>query len=110
MAKIIWQIKLDTESLSAEFDEQLRMISAFDRKSAYHKAIQIGLHNEETFLNTKGKQISWHYVNVEFVKEISSFDDGLEICANTLKVENAAAYIEEINIKAQLNSDALLLV
>jgi hypothetical protein len=108
IAKIIWQIKIPTNNLASEFDVQLRIIRALDTEKATNKAIEIGHKQEETFINSKGKQISWTYINVEFVKEIISFDDGIEICSQIIHANDAMQFIKDIHIKTALNSDALL--
>jgi hypothetical protein len=109
IAKLIWQIKIPTTGLASEFDEQLRIVKAVDAANAIKKGVQIGHLNEETFINSKGQQVSWAFINVEFVKEIISFDDGNEICSQTIKVDDASQYIKDVHVKSTLNTDAVLL-
>lgn len=106
ITKIIWHIKSESNQKFAEFDEQLRLIKANNSETAFNKAKLLGLQHQETLINNKGMEVSWNYVNVEFVKEITSFDDGIEICAHTVKVDNAQQYINEINVKAVLDFES----
>ncbi len=108
IAKIIWQIKVQTISISSEFDEQLRIIKAIDGENALKKAIQIGHDHEEIFVNSKGQKVEWSLINVEFVKEIISFDDGIEICNQTIYAPDAMQFIKDIQVKSAINADALL--
>ena len=108
IAKLIWQIKIPTNSISSEFDEQLRIVKACNAEEAIKKALQIGHDNEETFINSKGEHVSWLFINVEFVKEIVSFDDGTEICSQTINATDASQFIKDIHVKAALNIDAIL--
>jgi hypothetical protein len=108
IAKLIWQIKIPTNNICSEFDEQLRIVKACNAQEAIKKALQIGHINEETFINSKGEHVSWIFINVEFVKEIVSFDDGTEICSQTIKAADASQFIKDIHVKAALNTDAIL--
>ena len=108
IAKLIWQIKIPNNSISSEFDEQLRIVKACNAKEAIRKALQIGHENEETFINSKGEHVAWIFINVEFIKEIVSFDDGTEICSQTIKAADASQFIKDIHVKAALNADAIL--
>jgi len=103
IAKIIWQIKISNSNLASEFDEQLRLINADDADLAIEKANKIGKQHEESFLNAKDQQVVWKFIDIEFIKEISSFEDGMEICSKTIKADNAITYIEEINTKSMIN-------
>lgn len=109
IAKLIWQIKISINSTASDFDEQLRIIKALDAENALEKASKIGHAHEETFINNKGQQVSWSFINVEFLKEISSFEDGLEICSQTINASDAKQFIKDVHVKSKLNSDALLL-
>lgn len=108
IAKIIWQIKIPTNIMASDFDEQLRIVKALDIENALIKANQIGYDQEETLTNSKGHQVSWSFINVEFVKEITSFDDGMEICSQTIKAPDAMQFIKDIHVKSAINADALL--
>lgn len=105
IAKLIWQIKVNNNKLSSDFDEQLRIIKAENKETALIKALNLGQNNQETLLNKEGQNIHWEFVNVEFIKEIVSFDDGVEICAQTVNVLDANQYIQEINAKAIMNME-----
>ncbi|HRG59436.1 MAG TPA: DUF4288 domain-containing protein [Bacteroidia bacterium] len=105
IAKLIWQIKVNNHKMSSDFDEQLRIIKAKNYSIALQKAQNIGKNMEETLVNTKGQNIIWEFINVEFIKEITSFDDSFEICAQTINVHDAHQYIKEINTKALVNSE-----
>jgi hypothetical protein len=109
IAKIVWQIKIENKPLMCEFDEQLRLIKAENHELAFEKAMAIGHNQDETFLNNKGQKVSWNFINVEFIKEIISFEDGLEICTQTINVNDAQAYINEINVKSSVNAHTMKL-
>lgn len=106
IAKIIWQIKIPTNGIASEFDEQLRIVKAYDAKNALEKAIKIGHEQEESFINSKGQQVSWSFINVEFVKEMFSFEDGMEICSQTINAPDAMQFIKDIHVKSALNAAA----
>jgi len=109
IAKIIWQIIIPTNQIASEFDVQLRIINASDLEEALLKANNLGQKHEETFLNNKGQHVSWSFINVEFVKEITSFDDGFEICSQTVHAPDALQFIKDIHVKSKLNASLELL-
>lgn len=108
IAKLIWQILIPTKSLASEFDEQLIIIKASDAENALKKAHDIGHQHEETFINNKGQQVAWTFINVEFIKEMTSFEDGTEICNQTINAPDAIQFIKDIHVKSALNTEILL--
>jgi hypothetical protein len=108
IAKIIWQIKIPTTKMAAEFDEQLTIVKAENAENAFQKATRFGQAQEESFINNKGQQVSWVFINVLHIKEITSFEDGMEICSQTINAPNAVEFIKEIHLKAELNKEVLL--
>jgi hypothetical protein len=105
IAKIIWQIKITNNKLNSDFDEQLIIIRAENKNLALLKAQKLGQSNQESFQNIHGQNINWVFVNVEFVKEIVSFEDGYEICSQTISADDANQYINDINAKSMLNNE-----
>lgn len=105
IAKLVWQIKTISDKTSCDFDEQLRIVRAENKETAFEKAQKFGLQNQESFLNSMGKNVQWIFVNVEFIKEMISFEDGFEICSQTVNVVDAAQYIAEVNMKSIMNSE-----
>jgi len=100
LTKIIFQIVCGDGNHTAQFDEQLRLISAEDKKSAFNKARQLGQQEEEIFLNIKQQQVHWKFINVSEVYKLGELLDGAELFSRIDEKGDAGVYIDIINNKA----------
>lgn len=100
LTKIIYQIVCGAGQHTAQFDEQLRLIEAATETEALEKAVQIGLAEEETFCNEKAELVQWKFVNVSELYSLTELTDGAEIYSRIAEVEDAAAYISAVHLKA----------
>ena len=101
LAKIIYRIHCGEEKDSGQFDEQLRIIFATNKEEAFHKAHSIGQQEEEVFINQQQKLVHWQFINVCELYKISKLIDGAEIYSRIEESDNANAYIDIINKKAE---------
>lgn len=83
-----------------QFDEQLRLISSFNPEEAYHKAKILGMRNQDSFVNDKGKLVKWHFVAVTDLFPIEEFKDGMEIYTSTHETHDSKTYISIVEQKA----------
>ncbi len=108
LAKMVYRIVSGNGSHKPQFDEQLRIIRAADQKQAYDKVISIGRSRAESFLNHKQQLVRWEFVNIAELYRLPALDDGVEIYSHLLEADNAGAFIEITNDKAeQIRSSAL---
>jgi hypothetical protein len=79
LAKIVYKIvSLDGGNLE-QFDEQLCFIVARDYQEAFFKARMMGVKNEDAVDHESGKNIHWKFIDVPYLKEIESMEDGVEL-------------------------------
>jgi hypothetical protein len=100
LAKIIFRIVCGDGEHTAQFDEQLRLISADSKEEAFNKAQHVGKKEQETFYNRRQQLVQWQFINVSEIYVISDLIDGAELYSRIEERDNAEAYIDVINQKA----------
>ncbi|NOT50728.1 MAG: DUF4288 domain-containing protein [Chitinophagaceae bacterium] len=101
LAKIVFRIICGDGKHTAQFDEQLRLISASTIKEAFAKGQLMGIREEETFYNRELQLVQWKFVNVSELYQLDELIDGAELYSRIEEKENAAAYIDIIYKKAE---------
>jgi hypothetical protein len=100
LAKLIYQIICGDGQHQPQFDEQLRLISATDEKEALLKAQQMGLLEEDSFLNERRNLVKWKFIDVCELFRISQLLDGAELYSRVYEMDDAKQYIEWVRHKA----------
>ncbi|HEU4901128.1 MAG TPA: DUF4288 domain-containing protein [Flavisolibacter sp.] len=100
VTKIIYQIICGQGEHTAQFDEQIRLISASDETEAYGKIEVTGYAEEEVFCNDKQELVQWKFIGVAELYKLSHLIDGAEIYSRITEVEDARLYIHGVRQKA----------
>ena len=109
LAKIVFRIICGDGEHTPQFDEQLRLVIADNKESAFYKAGDIGRQEEETFFNSKQQLVRWQFINVCEVYRLSELIDGAEMYSRIEERDDAEAYIHIVNRKsANILSDKTL--
>ena len=101
LAKIVFRIVCGNGDHTAQFDEQLRLISATDKQEAFSKAQTAGKKGEDTFFNKNEQLVQWQFINVSELYMLSGLIDGAELYSRIEERDNADQYIEVVNQKAE---------
>lgn len=101
LAKIIFRIVCGDGEHTPQFDEQLRLISAISKEEAFNKAQDVGKKEQETFYNRRQQLVQWQFINVSEIYMISELIDGAELYSRIEERDNAEAYIDIVNQKAE---------
>jgi hypothetical protein len=101
LAKIVYRIICGNGDHTPQFDEQLRLIEAEDAGAAFAKAHDIGLREQESFMNQRQHLVQWQFVNVSELYGISALIDGAELYARVQEAENAEIYMQLVHKKAE---------
>lgn len=96
IAKLVFYIGCGTP----QFDEQHRLIAAHNEKSALHKARQIGIKQEEIFVNSHAQKVEWKFIDVAELSEVDELVDGAELFYRIEETEDAQRYISMVKQKA----------
>lgn len=102
LAKIVYRITCGDGLHKAQFDEQLRLVSAWTEEEAFLKSEHIGRKEEETFFNQKQQLVKWEFVNVAELNHLTELIDGAELYSRINEVDDADAYESFVHCKAQL--------
>lgn len=100
LAKIVFRIVCGDGDHTAQFDEQLRLISANDCESAFAKAATIGSDEEDQFLNARSELVRWSFVNVSEIIPLTTLTHGAELYSRIQEVDDADVYISAVNMRA----------
>ena len=101
LTKIIFRIICGDGLHTPQYDEQLRLIHAFDKEEAFKKADRIGKQEEESFFNQKQQLVCWQYINVSEIYSLKKMMDGAELYSRITEEESAELYEYIIHKKSQ---------
>jgi hypothetical protein len=101
LAKIVFKITCGDGKHIAQYDEQLRLITAGNREEAFYKAQSVGKQEEETFFNQKEQLVKWQFINVCELYQINEMIDGAELYSRIAEKENPEHYEYILNKKAE---------
>jgi Domain of unknown function (DUF4288) len=79
VAKLIFRIISGDGNHCAQFEEQLRLISAECEQDAFGKACNIGRANQDSFLNCHNETVLWQFIGVTEINQLTELNDGVEL-------------------------------
>lgn len=100
LAKLLFNVAVDHAQDEAEFDEQLRLIQSVNIEAALYKARHLGKKEEETFVGTHQKKVTWKFIDVAEIYPLEEVKDGQQLFSNSVKVPDAHSYINYIRRKS----------
>ena len=100
LAKIVFRIVCGNGDHTAQFDEQLRLVSGETKEEAFRKAQQMGKKEEETFYNRKQQLVQWQFINVSELYRLSELIDGAELYSRIQEADNAEQFVKMVHRKA----------
>jgi hypothetical protein len=102
LSKLVFNIFIDNNKETQQFDEQTRIIEAHNLESAFLKAKALGKKEEETFFNEKKQEITWKFIDVTDLYALEEFKDGEQIFSNTHETPDGDAFIKYTREKSIL--------
>ncbi len=100
LAKIIYKIVGHQNLETEQFDEHLIFIEAKDYHEAFFKARILGVKNEYKVNHASGKEIQWKFIDVPFLNEIESMNDGTELYSCITEKEKGNSFESFIKARA----------
>jgi hypothetical protein len=100
LAKIVFRIVCGDGNHTAQFDEQLRLISADKKEEAFLKAQLLGSRGEEMFFNNNQQVVHWQFINVSELYKLNELIDGAELYSRIDEKEDGDSYVQLVNEKA----------
>ncbi|MBL0271833.1 MAG: DUF4288 domain-containing protein [Chitinophagaceae bacterium] len=86
---------------TAQFDEQLRLVSAESKEAAFQKAQLLGRKEEDMFFNQNQQLVQWQFINVSELYPLDDLIDGAEIYSRIEEKEDGDTYLQIIYQKAE---------
>ena len=102
VAKLVFRVTSGSGDHQAQFDEQLRLISADNEYQAFEKATNIGYANQDSFVNVQKQMVKWQFIDVAELNAISSLNDGAELYYNIHEAADPDLYIAWAHHKSAL--------
>ena len=101
LTKMVFRIICGDGNHTAQFDEQLRLVSAAGKEEAFDKAQLLGAREEETFFNQQQQLVQWQFISVSELYQLNDLIDGAEIYSRIEEKDNVDGYLHIINKKAE---------
>lgn len=101
LTKMVFRIICGDGNHTAQFDEQLRLITAGSKEEAFHKAQMLGGREEEVFFNNNQQLVQWQFISVSELYQLNDLADGAEVYSRIEEHENADCYLHIIHKKAE---------
>ncbi len=101
LAKMVFRIICGEGNHTAQFDEQLRLISADTKEEAFHKAQSMGMKEEEFFFNHRQQPVQWKFISVCELYRLQELIDGAELYSRIEEKENAESYMHIVHTRAE---------
>lgn len=102
VAKIVFRIVSGDGKHHAQFDEQLRLISADDECEAFEKAYSIGSKNQDSFTNNRNEPVKWEFIDVAELNALNDLADGTELYYQIHEAPDADLYVAWAHHKSSL--------
>jgi hypothetical protein len=79
--------------------QDVHVIRAPDRDTAYEKALRLGKSKEDCYLNSHGETVSWRFIGLDNLEELraSAIRDGTEVWSRILHVDDPSTLVRSRN-------------
>ena len=102
LAKIVYRIICGDGHHTAQFDEQLRLITALNEANALQKAAAVGRQEEEVFHNERKQLVQWKFSGVTELHTLEGLTDGAEVYSQIKETGDPEAYSSFIRYKGKI--------
>jgi Domain of unknown function (DUF4288) len=102
LAKLVFNIAIENNDTTSQFDEQIRLIQAKTAEDAFLKARTVGRKEEETFLNAKNELVNWKFIDVADLYPLQGAEDNAQIYSLTHETNDSNGFIQFIRQKAMM--------
>jgi len=99
LVKLVFSIDRADKTNKAEFDEQLRLVSAGSVADAYLKAKVMGQKLQNGFYDESNSRVVWSFVDVAEVILLGDIEDGAEVYSSTHETEEKENFINSVRRK-----------
>lgn len=100
LVKMVFQIICGNGKHTAQFEEQLRLISAAETTAAINKATLLGKQEEQAFFNHAQQTVCWKLIAVTDIYPFGAELDGAEIFSRITEEEQPASFIHIMQMRS----------
>lgn len=101
IAKLVFKIICNEGKHTPQFDQQLRLIKANTRSSAFEKAMEIGYKDEFSLPANNTNSVSSEFLGVVELELLEMISDGMTLYTSTRELNNADPYIDFVKAKSR---------
>jgi len=101
MAKIVYRILTGDGTHKPQFDEQVRLVQAPDKKEAFDRARWLGRKHEFSFTNQKQQPVQWIFIDIAELHKLPDLNDGTEIYSRLSEADHAGTFIDIVHGNAE---------
>lgn len=76
VSRLQFSIVVSNSPATAQYEELTILVTARDKQDAFHKSREIGLKNEDEFLNRGSNSVRWKFMGVTHLERIGNISDG----------------------------------
>ena len=100
LVKIVYRIVCGDGNHTPQFDEQVRLLFAYDAEEALVKSKRIGLQEEDVFYNQHHQLVQWKFIDVVELHRLDELSDGAEVFSQIKETDDADSYSRFLHHKA----------
>lgn len=100
IAQLYFKIEIENQKM-AQFDCQLRWVKAENEEEAYFIAKEIGLKEENHFVNEQGKLVRWNFVGITQINEMKTEENGSQLFSSTIETDLKDSFLQYIISKSK---------
>ena len=101
LTKMVFRIICGEGNHTAQFDEQLRLVTADCKEEAFEKAQLLGIREEEIFFNQQQQLVQWQFISVSELYQLQDLIDGAEIYSRIEEKDDVDSYLHIVHKKAE---------
>ncbi len=108
VVKLVFRIKNSSSESPHQFDEQWRLIASDSEAQAMALARDIGRRKSEVIHRPDNSKVSWEFIAISDMIELSSKSQGMELFSRIEQPDNHTHYLHVIQTNSrQLEMDGL---
>lgn len=100
IAQLYFKIDIENQKM-AQFDCQLRLVKAENEEEAYFIAKEIGLKEENHFINEHGKLVKWNFAGITQINELKTEESGSQLFSTTIETDLKDSFHQYILAKSK---------
>lgn len=103
LASLVFQIHISAHPTNQQFETQWRLVESETEKEAYEKLQQLGLQEQENFINDRNQIVQWEYIGTPNIQQLENLSDGITLLSNISAPEEGIQYRTFIIEKSKAN-------